>query len=133
LFRIAAHKRMDYMRQSGRRQRFSVSLTTSSGGEWDIVASTQRGPVASPAKANSNGSKGCDRRRALRTNRAVAGTGRLAEAGMRRAAVCPWLAQQTGRRSLGISEQQVANFKYDAIEGLRKRLGNQRAADDPLS
>ena len=28
--------------------------------------------------------------------------------------------------TLGISEQQVANFKFDAIEGLRKRIGNPR-------
>ncbi|MEY4177234.1 MAG: polymerase sigma-E factor [Planctomycetota bacterium] len=134
LFRIAAHKRMDYMRQAGRRQRFSGSLTTSSGGDWDIVASSQRG--ASSIVRNSEQQR-------IEETAIVAALAeqitRWRERGDWRKLECVELLFVRGwpnkrvAETLGISEQQVANFKYDAIEGLRKRLGNQHVAEGPLS
>jgi RNA polymerase sigma-70 factor (ECF subfamily) len=133
LFRIAAHKRMDHMRQSGRRQRFSQSLTTSSGGEWDIVASTQRGASSIARRSEQQRLEEAAIVAALSEQIA-----RWRERGDWRKLECVELLFVRGwpnkrvAEALGISEQQVANFKYDAIEGLRKRLGNQRAADSPF-
>lgn len=130
LFRIAAHKRMDYMRQAGRRQRFSTSLTTSSGGDWDIVASTQRG-ASSIARQSEQ--------QRIEEAAIVAALGemivRWRERGDWRKLECVELLFVRGwpnkrvAETLGISEQQVANFKFDAIEGLRKRVGLYRTGD----
>jgi RNA polymerase sigma-70 factor (ECF subfamily) len=121
---------MDYMRQAGRRQRFSTSLTTSSGGDWDIVASTQRG-ASSIARQSEQ--------QRIEEAAIVAALGemivRWRERGDWRKLECVELLFVRGwpnkrvAETLGISEQQVANFKFDAIEGLRKRVGLYRTGD----
>ncbi len=134
LFRIAAHKRMDHMRQVGRRQRFSGSLTTSSGGEWDIVASTQRG--ASSIVRNSEQQRIEEAAIVAVLTEQIA---RWRERGDWRKLECVELLFVRGwtnkrvAETLGMSEQQVANFKYDTIEMLRKRVGGYRPVDGPLT
>lgn len=131
LFSIAAHKLTDYLRREGRRPALPLSSTaTSGGGNWDMPGSGR--PASSIARSGE--------RRALE-DEALAGG--IAEQLERWRSKGDWekvkcmemlfvqgAANKDVATVLKISEQQVANFKFDFLDRLRKLVTNQRLDED---
>jgi RNA polymerase sigma-70 factor (ECF subfamily) len=132
LFSIAAHKLTDYLRREGRRPALPLSSTaTSGGGMWDMVAAGAR-PASSIARSGE--------RRVLEEEALAHG---IAEQIDHWRAKGDWekvkcmellfvcgAANKDVAQTLGISEQQVANFKFDFLDRLRKLVKNQRLNED---
>lgn len=131
LFSIAAHKLTDHLRREGRRPAVTLSSTEGdSGGAWDLPGSAR--------KASTIARSG--ERRALEE-------AALAEALDEQIAVWrdrgDWPKIKTMEllfvRGLGnkqvadltkLTEQQVANFKFDFLANLKKRLKKQGLSDE---
>jgi RNA polymerase sigma-70 factor, ECF subfamily len=130
LFSIAAHKLTDYLRREGRRPALPLSSTAKSGGEWDMPGSAR--PASSIARSGE--------RRGLEEEAIAHGIAeQLAawrEKGDWQKIKCMELLFTRGEANkdvaaaLGISEQQVANFKFDFIARLRTLVAKQRLSED---
>lgn len=130
LFTIAAHKLTDYLRREGRRPAIPLSSADGASGVWE--------PVGKARGASSI---------------ARSGERRLLEADALAEALDDQIAQWRARgdwekikcmellfvagygnkeaaQALGLSEQQVANFKHDFLARLRKTIRQQRLNED---
>ncbi|MEX2308323.1 MAG: RNA polymerase sigma factor [Pirellulales bacterium] len=131
LFSIAAHKLTDYLRREGRRPALPLSSTaTSGGGTWELPGSAR--PASSIARSGE--------RRELEAEALARGIGEQIEhwrsKGDWEKIKCMELlfvrgeANKEVATALGITEQQVANFKFDFLDRLRKLVKNQRLNED---
>jgi RNA polymerase sigma-70 factor (ECF subfamily) len=131
LFSIASHKLTDYLRREGRRPALPLSSTaTSGGGAWDLPGSGR--PASSIARSGE--------RRELEEEAVARGIGEQIEhwrtKGDWEKIECMELlfvrgaANKEVAAALGITEQQVANFKFDFLDRLRKLVKQQRLNED---
>jgi RNA polymerase sigma-70 factor (ECF subfamily) len=131
LFSIAAHKLTDYLRREGRRPALPLSSTAAStGGTWELPGSGR--PASSIARSGE--------RRELEEDALAHGIAEQIdhwrEKGDWEKIKCMELlfvggeANKDVATTLGISEQQVANFKFDFLDRLRKLVKNQRLNED---
>jgi RNA polymerase sigma-70 factor (ECF subfamily) len=131
LFSIAAHKLTDYLRREGRRPALPLSSTAASGsGAWELPGSGR--PASSIARSGE--------RRELEEEAITRGIGQEIEhwrtKGDWEKIKCMELlfvrgaANKEVAAALGISEQQVANFKFDFLDRLRKLVKQQRLNED---
>ena len=119
LFSIAAHKLTDHLRREGRRPALPLAGTSTGGAEWDLPGSQR--PASSIARSGE--------RRALESGalvEAVAGLmRRWKQQGDWEKIKCAellfvrGLPNKEAARQLGISEQAVANHKFDFLARLR--------------
>jgi RNA polymerase sigma-70 factor (ECF subfamily) len=131
LFSIAAHKLTDHLRREGRRPALPLSSTaTSGGGTWELPGSGR--PASSIARSGE--------RRALEEEALARGIGDQIDhwrtKGDWQKIECMELlfvrgtANKDVAAKLGITEQQVANFKFDFLDRLRKLVKQQRLNED---
>jgi RNA polymerase sigma-70 factor (ECF subfamily) len=130
LFSIAAHKLTDHLRREGRRPALPLSSGDGSSGNWE--------PAGHDREASSIARSG--ERRGLEEEAVVAGIAEQIErwqtAGDWQKIQCMELLFVLGwgnkrvAEQLGITEQQVANFKFDFLERLRKIVRSQRLSED---
>jgi RNA polymerase sigma-70 factor (ECF subfamily) len=130
LFSIAAHKLTDYLRREGRRPALPLSSTAKSGGEWDLPGSAR--PASSIARSGE--------RRGLEEQAIAHGIAEQLEnwrdKGDWQKIKCLELlfvrgaANKDVATALAISEQQVANFKFDFVARLRTLVKKQRLNED---
>lgn len=130
LFSIAAHKLTDYLRREGRRPAIPLSTGDGSSGNWEL-AGAARG-ASSIARSGE--------RRELEDEAVADGIGqqleRWREAGDWQKIKCMELlyvaavANKQVAEELGLSEQQVANFKSDFLGRLRKFVRGQQLNED---
>jgi RNA polymerase sigma-70 factor (ECF subfamily) len=131
LFSIAAHKLTDYLRREGRRPALPLSSTGASGsGNWDMPGAGR--PASSIARSGE--------RKALEEEALARGIGEQIEhwrtKGDWEKLKCMELLFVRGAANkdvagqLGISEQQVANFKFDFLDRLRNLVKKQRLNED---
>lgn len=131
LFSIAAHKLTDHLRREGRRPALPLSSTAAStGGTWDMPGSGR--PASSIARSGE--------RRELEEDALARGIAEQInhwrEKGDWEKIKCMELlfvrgaANKDVAAALGISEQQVANFKFDFLDRLRKLVKQQRLNED---
>jgi len=131
LFSIAAHKLTDHLRREGRRPALPLSSTAgSSGGSWDMPGGGR--PASSIARSGE--------RRELEEEALARGIGEQIDhwraKGDWEKVKCMELlfvrgaANKDVATTLGITEQQVANFKFDFLDRLRKLVKNQRLNED---
>jgi RNA polymerase sigma-70 factor (ECF subfamily) len=131
LFTICAHKLTDYLRREGRRPAISLTgMNSHSGSPWDLAGSSR--PASSIARSGE---------RRVIEEKALAEALRDQVNHWRRRG--DWVKLQCmeslfvrGRANkevaeqLGISEQQVANFKFDFLARLRMHLRRQSLPAD---
>lgn len=128
LFSIAAHKLTDYLRREGRRPAVTLSSTEgdgSDGGAWDlpgsdrrastIARSAERRRLESDALAEALSEqidvwRGRDDWPKIKTMELLFVSG---------------LGNKRAAEVVGLTEQQVANFKFDFLANLKKRLRKQ--------
>ena len=130
LFTIASHKLTDHLRREGRRPAVPLSSGAESGGQWEPAGSGR--PASSIARSGE--------RRTLEDQALAEAVTRQLEdwrgAGDWQKVKCMELLFVAGApnkavaEQLGITEQQVANFKFDFLERLRKFLKQQRLNED---
>jgi RNA polymerase sigma-70 factor (ECF subfamily) len=131
LFSIAAHKLTDYLRREGRRPALPLSSTAASdGGQWDIAGPAR--PASSIARSGE--------RRVLEEETLANGIAEQIEhwhaKGDWQKIKCMELLFVSGAANkdvaeqLGITEQQVANFKFDFLARLRTLVKKQRLNED---
>jgi len=131
LFSIAAHKLTDYLRREGRRPALPLSSTASTGGgNWDMPGGAR--PASSIARSGE--------RKELEEEALARGIGEQIDhwrtKGDWEKVKCMELLFVRGAANkdvaikLGITEQQVANFKFDFLDRLRKLVKNQRLNED---
>ncbi|MBC8355753.1 MAG: sigma-70 family RNA polymerase sigma factor [Planctomycetes bacterium] len=130
LFSICAYKLTDHMRREGRRPALPLSAGGDSGGEWQL---------ASPARAASSIVRSGEQKdleekalvEALREQ-----LDRWKDRGDWTKLRCNELlfvrgwANKKVAEHLGISEQQVANFKFDFLTRTRTLVGRQGLSED---
>ncbi len=130
LFTIASHKLTDYLRREGRRPAIPLSSADGSGGAWEPTGAAR--PASSIARIGE--------RRHIEEE-AVADALRKQLDGWRDAGdwqkvKCMELLFVVGRGNketaelVGATEQQVANFKFDFVERMRKFVRQQRLNED---
>jgi len=130
LFSIAAHKLTDYLRREGRRPAIPLSTGDGSSGNWELVGRAR--------KASSIARSG--ERRGLEDEAIAEGIqGQIAkwrQEGDWKKIQCLELLFVAGQPNkkvaaeLEMSEQQVANLKFDFLERLRNLVRNQRLSED---
>jgi RNA polymerase sigma-70 factor (ECF subfamily) len=131
LFSIAAHKLTDHLRREGRRPALPLSSTASSGGgQWDMPGAGR--PASSIARSGE--------RRGLEEDALASGIAEQIDnwrgKGDWEKVKCMEMlfvqgaANKDVATALKISEQQVANFKFDFLDRLRKVVKNQRLNED---
>jgi len=131
LFSIAAHKLTDYLRREGRRPALPLSSTGASGsGNWDMPGSGR--PASSIARSGE--------RKALEEEALARGIGEQIDnwraKGDWQKVKCMELlfvhgaANKDVAAALGVTEQQVANFKFDFLDRLRNLVKKQRLDED---
>jgi RNA polymerase sigma-70 factor, ECF subfamily len=131
LFSIAAHKLTDYLRREGRRPVLPLSSTANSeGGAWDLPGSAR--PASSIARSGE--------RRGLEEEAVSQGIAEQIEnwraKGDWQKIKCMELLFARGATNkdvaaaIGISEQQVANFKFDFIARLQSLVRKERLNED---
>jgi len=131
LFSIAAHKLTDHLRREGRRPALPLSSTaTSGGGTWDLPGSAR--PASSIARSGE--------RKALEEDAIAQGIaeeinhwrkkGNWQKIKCMELLFTRGMANKDVATTLGISEQQVANFKFDFLARLRTLVRRQRLNQD---
>ena len=130
LFSICAYKLTDHMRREGRRPALPLSAGADSGGEWQL---------ASPARAASSIVRSGERRD-LEEKALVEALEqqvlRWKERGDWSKLKCIELlfvrgwANKDAAIELGITEQQVANFKFDFLARMRSIVRKQGLSED---
>ncbi len=130
LFSICAYKLTDHMRREGRRPALPLSAGADSGGEWQL---------ASPARAASSIVRSGERRD-LEEKAVVEALEHQVERWKQRGDwvklqciellfVRGW-ANKDAAVELGITEQQVANFKFDFLARMRSIIRKQGLSED---
>jgi RNA polymerase sigma-70 factor (ECF subfamily) len=132
LFSIAAHKLTDYLRREGRRPALPLSSTAASDGgeEWNFAGPGR--PASSIARSGE--------RRGLEEEALAAGIREQIEHWQKKGDwqkiqcmellfVCGEANKDVAER-LAITEQQVANFKFDFLARLRTLVKKQRLSED---
>ncbi len=119
LFSIAAHKLTDHLRREGRRPALPLAGNSTGGGEWDLPGSQR--PASSIARSGE--------RKALESaalTDAITGLmRRWKQQGDWEKIKCAellfvrGLPNKEAAKQLGISEQAVANYKFDFLARLR--------------
>jgi RNA polymerase sigma-70 factor (ECF subfamily) len=131
LFSIAAHKLTDHLRREGRRPVLPLSSTgASSSGTWNVPGSGR--PASSIARSGE--------RKALEEEAIAHGIAEEIDLWRKKG---DWqkikcmellftrgMANKDVAVTLGISEQQVANFKFDFVARLRTLVRRQRLNQD---
>ena len=130
LFTIAAHKLTDHLRREGRRPAIPLSTTDGSSGNWEPAG---KGRAASSIARS-------DERRQLEDDVLADG---IAEQLDKWRAANDWdkvkcmellfvagVPNKRAAEQLGLTEQQIANFKHDFLERLRKFVRRQRLNED---
>jgi RNA polymerase sigma-70 factor (ECF subfamily) len=130
LFTIASHKLTDHLRREGRRPAIPLSTADGSSGVWEPPGSGR--PASSIARSGE--------RRQLEDEALAEAIERQLDAwrtdGDWQKVKCMELLFVVGRGNketaelIGASEQQVANFKFDFLERLRKFVKQQRLNED---
>ena len=130
LFSIAAHKLTDYLRREGRRPAIPLSTGDGSSGNWELAG---KGRGASSIARSGE-------RRGIEAEAIAEGIEqqleRWQQAGDWQKIQCMELLFVMGQgnkqvaQQLNLSEQQVANFKFDFLERLRKIVRSQRLSED---
>ncbi len=130
LFSIAAHKLTDYLRREGRRPAIPFSTGDDSSGAWE-----QTGNARGASSIARSGE-----RRGLEDEAVADGIlqqiDRWREQGDWKKIQCMELLFVVGlgnkqvASKLDITEQQVANFKFDFLERLRKIVRGSRLSED---
>ncbi len=130
LFTIASHKLTDHLRREGRRPAIPLSSGPSSGGAWEPQGPDR--PASSIARSGE--------RRQLEDEALADAIRRQLDLwrhdGDWQKVKCMELLFVVGRGNketaelLDLSEQQVANFKFDFLERLRKFIRQQRLNED---
>jgi RNA polymerase sigma-70 factor (ECF subfamily) len=131
LFSIAAHKLTDHLRREGRRPALPLSSTANSeGGAWDMPGSAR--PASSIARSGE--------RRGLEEEAVAQSIGEQIDnwraKGDWQKLKCMELLFVCGMTNkdvaamLGITEQQVANFKFDFLARMRTLVKKQRLSED---
>jgi len=126
LFSIAAHKLTDYLRREGRRPAIPLSSGGGSSGSWELAGSA-RG-ASSIARSGE--------RRGLEAEAIAQSIGEQIE-GWRKSGdwqkiqcmellLVAGLGNKQVAEQLDLSQQQVANFKHDFLQKLRKLIRNGR-------
>lgn len=131
LFSIAAHKLTDYLRREGRRPALPLSSTANSEGDALDLPGGAR-PASSIARSGE--------RKELEEEALARGIGEQIDhwrtKGDWEKVKCMELlfvrgaANKDVASALNITEQQVANFKFDFLDRLRKLVKNQRLNED---
>lgn len=131
LFSICAHKLTDVMRRDGRRPALPFSAATGSDSASLQLAAAGRGPSTIVRSGE---------RRALEEDSLVAALQTLVERWRKGGDWTKWKcvellfvrgkANKEVAKMLGISEQQVANFKFDFLAQLRKMVRKQELPED---
>jgi len=126
LFSIAAHKLTDYLRREGRRPAIPLSSGGGSSGSWELPGNA--------CGASSIARSG--ERRGMEAEAIAQGIGeqikRWQKSGDWQKIKCLELllvagsANKTVAEQLGLSQQQVANFKSDFLQRLRKIIRSGR-------
>jgi len=126
LFSIAAHKLTDYLRREGRRPAIPLSSSGGSSGRWELTGNAR--PASSIARSGE--------RRGLEAEAIAQAIGEQIEhwqtSGDWQKIKCLELllvagsANKTVAEQLGLSQQQVANFKSDFLQRLRKIIRSGR-------
>ncbi len=130
LFSIAAHKLTDYLRREGRRPAIPLSTGEKSSGNWELAGGARQ--ASSIARSGE--------RHKMEDGAIAEGIAEQIEkwksAGdwqkiqcMELLFVLGWPNKQVAEE-LELSEQQVANFKYDFLERLRRIVRSQRLNQD---
>ena len=130
LFTIASHKLTDYLRREGRRPAIPLSSADGTGGNWEPAGGDR--PQRSIARSGE--------RRQLEDEALAEAITRQLDSwrvgGDWDKVKCMELLFVVGESNkaaaelLGLTEQQVANFKFDFLERLRKFLKQQRLNED---
>lgn len=130
LFSIAAHKLTDYLRREGRRPAIPLSTADGSDGAWDLPGS---------ARAASSIARSGERQSLEEDAIATAideQVSRWQRRGDWQKLKCIELlfvkgaANKHVAQMLDITEQQVANYKFDFLERLRSTVKKQRLSED---
>lgn len=130
LFSICAYKLTDHLRREGRRPSVPLSSGTESSGEWQLP---------SPARPASSIARSGERKRMEEESLSEALTQQVArwkERGDWTKLKCTELlfvrgwANKHVAQALDISEQQVANFKFDFLARMRSIIRKQELSED---
>lgn len=130
LFSICAYKLTDHLRREGRRPALPFSARDDSEAQWQLPAS-ERG-ASSIARSGE--------RRGIEEKALVEAIGQQVEHWRKRGEwtklkcvellfLCGW-ANKDVATELGLSEQQVANYKFDFLARLRKNVRKQGLSED---
>jgi RNA polymerase sigma-70 factor (ECF subfamily) len=130
LFSIAAHKLTDYLRREGRRPTLPLVPDSASGGSWEPAGKAR--PASSIYRSGE--------RRGLEQAALIAAISDQIEQWRQRGQweklqcaellfVRGWPNKEVAAK-LGISEQTVANHKYDFLAKLRAAVRRQRLPED---
>ena len=130
LFSICAYKLTDHLRREGRRPAVPLSTGSESGGDWQIAGSAR--PASSIARSGE--------RRELEEQAIIRAVGdqvsRWKDRGDWVKLMCIELlfvrgwANKDVAVELGITEQQVANFKFDFIARMRSIIRKQGLSEE---
>jgi RNA polymerase sigma-70 factor, ECF subfamily len=130
LFSIAAHKLTDYLRREGRRPALPLSTGGSTDGEWNLPA-TERTASAICRSGERRDLEAAALATAMREHvdrwRARSEWWKIKCAEL--LFVRGWANKDVAEK-LGISEQQVANQKFDFIARMNTLLGRQKLSSD---
>jgi RNA polymerase sigma-70 factor (ECF subfamily) len=130
LFSICAYKLTDHMRREGRRPALPLSAGADSGGEWQLASSDR----AASSIARSSEQKDLEEKALVEALREQ--VERWKERGDWTKLRCNELlfvrgwANKKVAEELGISEQQVANFKFDFLARTRTLVQRQELSED---
>ena len=130
LFTIAAHKLTDYLRREGRRPAIPLSTGAGSDGNWELVGKA-RGASSIARSGERQGLEAAAIAEGIRQQ-----TERWQQAGDWKKTQCMELLFVVGTgnkkvaQQLDLTEQQVANYKHDFLERLRKIVRNQQLNED---
>jgi len=130
LFSICAYKLTDHLRREGRRPALPLSSAQDSEGQWQLPA-PGRGASSIARSGERRGLEEKALAEALRQQ-----VEHLRQAGDWTKLMCVELlflngwANKEVAAELGLSEQQVANFKFDFLARLRKLIWKQELSED---
>lgn len=130
LFSICAYKLTDHLRREGRRPAVPLSAGADSTGDWQLTGSER--PASSIARSGER--KELEEKAV--TEALADQIGRWRERGEWTKLMCAELlfvrgwANKDAAEELSISEQQVANYKFDFIARLRTLVRNQELSEE---
>ncbi len=130
LFSIAAHKLTDYLRREGRRPAIPLSTGDGSSGNWELPGNAR----GASSIARSGERRGLEEQAIAEGIREQIDRWREKGDWQKLQCVESLFVMGAGNKqvaqSLGLTEQQIANFKFDFLERLRKLVRGQRLNED---